>query len=135
MLHARRYPRRFLFDDKMTQMTQRPKALGRQICAFWVIWVTQKTMTQMTQSMPAMQFKTVTQMTQMTQGPPAGRRGHAGASMRHASAGTMAAQHAPAWPLAIPTMPIGGWVGPAAKGQQKRTGYEQFFLATKFFFL
>jgi hypothetical protein len=26
-------------------------------------------------------------------------------------------------------------VGPTAKGQQKRTGREQFFLATKIFFL
>ena len=83
----------------------------------------------------AMQFKTMTQMTQMTQGPPAGRRGHAGASMRHASASTMAAQHAPAWPLAIPTMPEGVPVGPAAKGQQKRTGREQFFFSYKIFFL
>jgi len=82
----------------------------------------------------AMQFKTVTQMTQMTQrhadgltwcmlrhdrwplaGPPAGR-----------SAG---------WPLAIPTMLEGGWVGPAAQGQQKRTDREQFFFLQNFYFL
>ena len=75
----------------------------------------------------AMQFKTMTQMTQMTQSMTAGMHGHAGASMRHASAGTMAARHAPAWPLAIPTMPEGVPIGPTAKGQQKRTGYEQFF--------
>jgi hypothetical protein len=133
------YPRRFLERDKMTQMTQRPKAPGRQICAFWVIWVTKKTMTQMTQSMPAtgasLQFKTMTQMTQMTQSMAAGMHGHDGASMRHASAGRWPPAGPPAWPLAIPTMPRGGWVGPAAKGQQKRTDREQFFFSYKIFFL
>ena len=61
-------------------------------------------MTQMTMATGAgLQFKTVTQMTQMTQ-----------------------------WPRGRPHYgkdPTGrrGRAGPAAKGQQKRTGYEQFF--------
>ena len=80
----------------------------------------------------AMQFKTMTQMTQMTQSMTAGMHGHAGASMRHASAGTMAAgmrRHAPAWPLAFDQV---GRVGPTAKGRQKRTGREQFFFSQHF---
>ena len=95
-------------------------------------------MTQMTQWPPAtgasLQFKTMTQMTQMTQSMAAGMHGHAGASMRHASAGTWppAGPAWPAWPLAFDQV---GRVGPSAKGQQKRTDHEQFFLATKFFFL
>jgi len=59
----------------------------------------------------------------------------AGASLQHATRGTMAARPAGMRPLAIPTMPVGVPVGPAAKGRQKRTDREQFFLATKFFFL
>jgi hypothetical protein len=136
MLHARRYPRRFLFNDKMTQMTQRLKRLARACCQLLGHLGYAKTMTQMTQWPPAtgasLQFKT---MTQMTQWPPAGRCCHDGASMRHASAGRWPPAGLPAWPQAIPTMPIGVPVGPTAKGQQKRTGYEQFFFSYKFFFL
>jgi hypothetical protein len=47
--HARAFPHRFLFDDKMTQMTQRLKPSARAGASFWVIWVNKKTMTQMTQ--------------------------------------------------------------------------------------
>jgi hypothetical protein len=83
----------------------------------------------------AMQFKTVTQMTQMTQSMTAGMHGHAGASMRRARPGTMAASMRRYGHQQITTIPEGGWVGPTAKGQQKRTDREQFFLATKFFFL
>ena len=81
----------------------------------------------------AMQFKTMTQMTQMTQSMTAGMHGHAGASMRHASASAMAAGMRRHGRQQKTTMPRGGWVGPTAKGQQKRTGYEQFFFSYKFF--
>jgi hypothetical protein len=78
------------------------------------------------------QFKTVTQMTQMTQS-------HADILTRCmrrqlATCGMVAGGrwHAPAWPLAISTMPEGVPVGPAAKGQQKRTDCEQFFFLQNF---
>ena len=93
----------------------------------------------MTQSQPAtgasLQIKTVTQMTQMTQS-------HADILpwCMLALAATCCAMaggrwHAPAWPLAIPTMLGGGWAGPSGKGQQKRTGCEQFFFLQNFYFL
>jgi hypothetical protein len=78
----------------------------------------------------AMQFKTVTQMTQMTQRPPACMAMLAPAGNMWPVAGGR--WHAPAWPLAIPTMLEGGWVGPSGKGQQKRTGCEQFFFLQNF---
>jgi len=63
----RRIPRRFLYDDKMTQMTQSFKASARAWPWFLGHLGHAKIMTQMTQSMamlaPAMQQKTVTQMT------------------------------------------------------------------------
>ena len=80
----------------------------------------------------AMQFKTVTQMTQMTQW-------HADIltwcmPAPAATCGTVAdgRWHALTWPLAIPTMLVGVPVGPSGKGQQKRTGCEQFFFLQKF---
>jgi len=71
-----------------------------------------------------LQFKTMTQMTQMTQ------------ELRGRLAPACSMQHAAQWPRGrpacgrwqIPTMLGGVWVGPAAKGRQKRTGHEQFFL-------
>jgi len=79
----------------------------------------------------SLQFKTMTQMTQMTQWPPAGPPPAPACNMRHG--GRRPVRRRPCWQ--IPTMPEGGWVGPTAKGQQKRTGYEQFFFSYKFFFL
>jgi hypothetical protein len=69
-----------------------------------------------------MQFKTVTQMTQMTQS-------HADIltwCMLAPACNMLRHGRSAGWPLAIPTMLGGVPVGPAAKGQQKRTGCEQF---------
>jgi hypothetical protein len=88
-------------------------------------------MTQMTQSQPAtgasLQFKSMTQMTQMTQS-------HADIltwcmrrQLQHAVPWPGTAGRSAGWPLAIPTMLGGGWVGPAAQVPQKRTGRKQFF--------
>ena len=76
----------------------------------------------------------MTQMTQMTQGPPAGWRGHAGASLQHARAGH-GRRPVRRWPLAIPTMLVGVPVGPSGKGPRERTDREQFFSLLKFFLL
>jgi hypothetical protein len=95
MLHARRIPRRFLFDDKMTQMTQSrsfPWAPDLRLLGHLGHTKNNDPNDPMaTGHRASLQFKTVTQMTQMTQWPPAGMHGHAGASMRHASASAMAA--------------------------------------------
>jgi hypothetical protein len=80
----------------------------------------------------AMQFKTVTQMTQMTQWPPAGLPWCMRRQLQHAGTVAGGRRPPPAWLLAIPTMLEGVPVGPAAKGQQKRTGCEQFFFLQKF---
>ena len=96
-------------------------------------------MTQMTQSQPAtgasLQIKTVTQMTQMTQShadilPWCMRRW-----LQHVARWPVAAGRSAGWPLAIPTMPEGVPVGPAAQGQQKRTACKQFFFLQNFYFL
>jgi hypothetical protein len=46
--------------------------------------------------------------------------------LQHVARWPVAAGRSAGWPLAIPTMLEGVPVGPAAKGQQKRTGCEQF---------